>query len=278
MSGQDDEQGVYRIKRRNLLGALGGLGAYTAFDFWDSGAVDGSPFRAISGFLDGGADDVHTAGFDGRYAYNTNPITEESPGNSSTTGSPVPTSTDTVASSPTATPSETPTATPTATPTDTATPTATPTETPTLTPTDTPTPTPTETPTETPTPTPTETATPEPEYPAELEPACDRLYLQREEDSEKGNGDGTVVGLDLADREYRIFTPEQFPLNEELTGLYDELVDIRGREDLPADLGEGVRTTRDEVFDYSTSAYDDMADEEEWDTIFDENEKSDCEM
>jgi hypothetical protein len=87
-----------------------------------------------------------------------------------------------------------------------------------------------------------------------------------------------VIGLDLADREYRIFTAEEFPYNEELVGLYDELDDIRDKTDLPADLGEGVRTTREEVFDYSVDAYDDMSDEEEWDIIFDENEKEDCEL
>ena len=123
----------------------------------------------------------------------------------------------------------------------------------------------------------THAETPEPESP-ELDSACDRLYIQSSEDSNNGNSDGTVVAMDLADREYRIFATEDFPYNEELTGLYDEILGSRGRENLPGGLGRGVRTTRDEVFDYSVDAYDDMADEEEWDTIFDDNEETGCEL
>ncbi len=218
---------------------------------------------------------------------------------STATSTPTPTETATPTDTPTDTPTRTPTETPTQTPdptetptsrptqepTETATPTQTPTETPTetVTPTETPTETPTDTPTDTSTPTdtptstetPVPTETPEPEYP-ELGPACDRLYIQRSEDSNRDHGDGTVIGLDLADREYRIFTSEEFPENQELTGLYDEILDSRDKESLPADLGRGVRATREEVFDYSVDAYDDMSDEEEWDTIFDDNEQSEC--
>lgn len=247
----------YTIERRKLLGAVAGLGLYSAFDLSDNGGIDGSPFRFISRTLEGENEEayIQNPGFNGKYASNTNPLVERKAA-ANTTETPTPTATATFTPSPT--PSPTPTAAPTPSPTETATPepTATPTMSPTV----------------------TATFTPEPAYSDNLGSECDRLYLQRSEDSNKGNGDGTVIGLDLADREYRIFDTQDFPYNSELVGLYDELLDIRGKDDLPADLGKGVRATREEVFDYSTDAYDDMADEKEWDVIWGDKSGSGCEL
>ena len=232
------------MKRRAFLGVIGiGLGA----DYLDNKSVDGSAFRFISDRLDGDESDElpsnESSGFNGKYAGNSNsPGGNEDEfdadeGTTTTEDSPYFDGTTTES-----TPETTSTTEPTTT---------------------------TQTTSE---PSPTTTTSRQ----NDLGPACDRLYLQKAEDSNKGDGDGTVVALDLADQEYRIFAPEHFPDNSELTGLYDEIVDERGRESLPAGLGKGVRSTRDELFDYSKDIYDDMADEEEWDTIFDENSESNC--
>ncbi|WP_414836742.1 hypothetical protein [Candidatus Nanohalococcus occultus] len=127
----------------------------------------------------------------------------------------------------------------------------------------------TSTPEPTPEPTPTSEprTTSEPAYSSDLPDSCDRMYLQE---------DGTVVGVDIEDRQYRVFEPEDFPANSDLSALYDELEDSRPQTNLPADVGTGVRTTRQEVFGFSTEAYDDMADELEWDEIWDPSSSSTC--
>jgi len=91
----------------------------------------------------------------------------------------------------------------------------------------------------------------------------DELYLQE---------DGTVIAIDHGHKEWRSFSPENFPENEDLTGLYDEVSDEREPTDLaPPSLDEGVEVSKSEIFSYDTAAYDDMADESEWDLIFDSN-------
>lgn len=265
-SNKEQKNDEYTIKRRDLLIGVTGVGTYGLIDAADNGSIDGSPFRFISNYLGGGSETPAATGatFNGKYAQNTNPLSERrnlAAGNETTTETPIP-FTETSSPTPTATATPTPTSTPTPTPTATATSS----------------PTPTLTPEPTPTPTATATPTPVPAYSDNLGPDCDRLYLQREEDSNDGNADGTVIGLDLADREYRIFDTQDFPFNTELVGLYDELLEVRGKDDLPADLGEGVRTTRDEVFGYSKDAYDDMADEREWDVIWGDKSESECEL
>ena len=91
----------------------------------------------------------------------------------------------------------------------------------------------------------------------------DELYLQE---------DGTVVAIDHGHKEWRKFSPDNFPENEDLSGLYDEVSQDRDPTDMaPPSLGEGIEVSQDEIFSHDTAAYDDMADEAEWDLIFDSN-------
>jgi hypothetical protein len=91
----------------------------------------------------------------------------------------------------------------------------------------------------------------------------DELYLQE---------DGTVVAIDYGHKEWRAFNSEDFQHNQEFQDLYDELEDSRGATDLaPPGLSTGVEVSQQELFNHDTEAYDDMADEAEWDLIFDSN-------
>lgn len=91
----------------------------------------------------------------------------------------------------------------------------------------------------------------------------DELYLQE---------DGTVIAIDHGHKEWRSFSPDNFPENEDLSGLYDEVSQEREPTDMaPPSLDEGIEVSKNELFSYDTAAYDDMADEAEWDLIFDSN-------
>ncbi len=91
----------------------------------------------------------------------------------------------------------------------------------------------------------------------------DELYLQE---------DGTVVAIDYGHKEWRKFSPDNFPENSAYAGLHSELEGERSASDLaPPQLGSGIEVSQEELFDYDTAAYDDMADEAEWDLIFDSN-------
>lgn len=232
-------------RRAFLQAGAGGIGVFALLDAADNGGIDGS---ILSGGGGSGANGGE-GGFSGGYANNDNSgaaIGDE-------TSTPRPTDEPAGENYESTERPRTETE-----PRDTPEPTDSPTERPTD--------SPTESPTQSPTDSPTETAT-RTETPGGLSSSCDRMYIQ---------DDGTVVGLDLEDKEYRVFPPKHFPANSELTGLYSDLKPHRGLTELPDDLGKGVRASRSELFDYSVEAYDDMADESEWDTIWDESKKSSC--
>ena len=260
MSGTagDDGSEEYNMSKRQFMGGIAALGGYSLIDLADNGRIDGSPFGFISSFLSGGSsqpsEDVNV-----QYVENSTgrPREENVPTEESYDGRQETDLTDSTETGDDPNEQQEPDVEPTPEPE--------------------------------PDPEPDESVeddpgneemppdgTSEDGYVEDLGPGCDRLYLQGEGDSGDGNGPGTVIGLDLADQEYRVFPVSEFPYNEELTGLYDDLVDVREMEDLPADIGQGVRTNRDEVFEYSMDAYDDMSDEDEWSTIFDDNEQSNC--
>lgn len=91
----------------------------------------------------------------------------------------------------------------------------------------------------------------------------DELYLQE---------DGTVVAIDHGHKEWRAFPSENFPENEDFQSLYNELEGQREETDLaPPSLDSGIEVSQQEIFNHDTAAYDDMADEAEWDLIFDSN-------
>jgi hypothetical protein len=91
----------------------------------------------------------------------------------------------------------------------------------------------------------------------------DELYLQE---------DGTVIAIDFGHKEWRSFSPEEFPENSAYAGLHSELEDERDPSELPPpNLGTAIEVSQDELFNYDTTAYNDMSDEAEWDLIFDSN-------
>jgi hypothetical protein len=91
----------------------------------------------------------------------------------------------------------------------------------------------------------------------------DELYLQ---------DDGTVIAIDHGHKEWRAFRPEEFDENSDYASLYAELEDSRDETSLsPPSLESGIEVSKQELFQYDTEAYDDMADEAEWDLIFDSN-------
>jgi len=91
----------------------------------------------------------------------------------------------------------------------------------------------------------------------------DELYLQE---------DGTVIAVDHGHKEWRRFDADNFSENQDYAELHSELSESRGSTDLnPPGLGSGVEVSQEELFDHDTTAYDDMADEAEWDLIFDSN-------
>ncbi|WP_414836740.1 hypothetical protein [Candidatus Nanohalococcus occultus] len=89
----------------------------------------------------------------------------------------------------------------------------------------------------------------------------DELYLQE---------DGTVYALDHGDREWRSFEVDEFPMNADYAELHTDLSGSRETME-PAPGVSGIEVTQQELFGHSSSAYDDMADEAEWDLIFDSN-------
>lgn len=233
------------MKRRTFLGGLVATGL--GVEYLDNGSVDGS---TVSGLLEGEPEKVEPnsaqGDFDGAYVSNSrleSETTSEPRSTPEPTRTPEPSQT-TTPQDPTTEPEETTTTTDTPE-NDTTTPRSDTTTTP-----------------------PPENTTTASEYPSELEEACDLLYLQKNSDTQLDHEDGTAIALDVADKEYRIFPAQEFPHNRDLVGLYDELEDVRGKESLPGNLGYGVRTNREEIFEYSIDAYDDMSDEEEWDIIF----------
>ncbi len=91
----------------------------------------------------------------------------------------------------------------------------------------------------------------------------DELYLQE---------DGTVITIDYGHKEWRAFPPEEFSENSDYADLHSELEGEREATELaPPGLTSGIEVSKQELFDYDTTAYEDMADESEWDLIFDSN-------
>lgn len=113
----------------------------------------------------------------------------------------------------------------------------------------------------------TEDGTPVPG--AAEECVSDELYIQE---------DGTVVAVDRADEEFYQFHVEDFSQNQGYASLFDELSSQRPQQNLaPGPVDEpGIHVTHNELFAYDRQAYTDMADEAEWDRIFDQNPSYSC--
>lgn len=91
----------------------------------------------------------------------------------------------------------------------------------------------------------------------------DELYVQE---------DGDVIAIDHGHKEWRAFRTEEFPKNEDYQDMHADLSETRDPSMLPPPgVDQGIEVTKQELLNHSSSAYDDMADESEWDLIFDSN-------